>query len=176
MARPDTKSWIYAESTSHLVWAVRVTADSYTRGLIRHRICLRPMAAFRTCVARERDSRAAMGRVPPEIVAGVESHLRLLADVLAENVIKERTWDRRKRKRDLNGTSSNQPSSSYSSGVSTSDEFIGIGEDSSEEEFYLGGMEERARFFKNAYLAMMFRRGLKCFCFDEARVISGVDS
>ena len=90
---------IFAKSSHHLVWAIQVTADSYTRGIVRHRVCTHPLSTLKAYASWKLkiNPNTAVARFPAEIWNSIEDHLLAEADAEAEKTVRAYTWDRKRR-------------------------------------------------------------------------------
>ena len=156
-----------AKAWHHLVWALRVTAHSYTRGIVVHRLATGPLEDFfayqRVQLQVSPDS--ALARLPAELLAHIATLLHAMAKEAAEAAVLDYTWDRRRHsarqareirhlarqareRRTYHGRNGEEK-------VSTSDESPGMRADSdggtgSESEEHRDKMDDRARFFVKA--------------------------
>ena len=83
-----------AEVSHHLVWALRVTAASFTRGVTRHRLAVAPYNVFALCQLKERRTwpSSAMARLPLEVLALIEAFLHDEARREAGDGVRAHTW------------------------------------------------------------------------------------
>ena len=90
---------IFAKSSHHLVWALEVTADSYTRGIIRHRVYTTPLSTLKAYAVwkLKTSPEAPIARLAAELWAVIEGYLMAEADAEGEKAVRAYTWDRKRR-------------------------------------------------------------------------------
>ena len=93
------RQYLYARSNHHLVWAIEVTVESYTRGIIRHRLFTYPLSTVRAYASWKVKTgpEAAIARVPAELWAIIEDFLMAEVDAEGDKAVNAYTWNRKRR-------------------------------------------------------------------------------